>query len=254
MVALIGAPATAITPDADAVTRPPVGPVDEPPAPADAEPAPPVRHLSHLVVLRQVARRGVPHLVEATLVPALLFYAFMLTLGVFTAFLGALLWSYGAIARRFLTGRSIPPVLVLSTVALTVRTAIALASGSTFIYFFQPILGTLAMAGVFLGSIAMGQPLIAKLAGDFWPLTPDVAAHPAVVRLFRGLTVLWAGVYAATAVVTFTLLLTMPTEHFVPAKMLTGYVITLTGIVVTIAWSIATARREGLTHLVHGAL
>jgi hypothetical protein len=251
MVALIGAPATTSAPDVGVLARPPELP---PAASAPPEPEPEPQRVSHLAVLRQVARRAVPHLVEATLVPALLFYVFMLTLGVWTAFLVALSWSYGAIVRRFLTGRSIPPVLVLSTVALTVRTAIALASGSTFVYFFQPILGTLAMAGVFLGSIAIGQPLIAKLAGDFWPLTPEVAALPAVVRLFRTLTVLWAGVYAATAIVTFTLLLTMPTEQFVPAKMLTGYVITLTGIVVTIAWSITTARREGLTHLVHNDL
>jgi Protein of unknown function (DUF3159) len=202
--------------------------------------------VSHRSILRKVARRAVPHLIEATLVPALLFYAFLLVFGTWTAFFVALTWSYGAVVRRLVTRRPIPPILVLSTLALTVRTAVALASGSAFIYFLQPVLGTVAMAGVFIGSIAIGQPLIGKLAADFWPLEPHVASHPAVLRLFRGLTVLWAGVNLATAAVTFVLLVTLPVEGFVPAKMLTGYAITLTGVVVTIAWSVSTARREGL--------
>jgi hypothetical protein len=209
-----------------------------------------VPHLSHLGVLRVVARRAVPNLIEATLVPVLLFYVAMFAAGVWVAFGFALAWSYGALARRALLGHPLPPILVLSTVALTVRTAIALGSGSTFIYFFQPVLGTLAMAGVFLGSIAVRRPLVARLATDFWPLTPDVTEHPAVVRLFRGLTVLWAGVYAATAITTFVLLQTLPMSSFLAAKMLTGYLITGTAIMITIAWSITTARRENLVHAV----
>jgi hypothetical protein len=35
-------------------------------------------------------------------------------------------------------------------------------------------------------------------------------------------------------------------EGFVPAKTLGSYAITITGVMVTISWSIATARREGL--------
>jgi hypothetical protein len=209
-----------------------------------------VPHLSHLGVLRTVARRAVPTLVEATLVPVLLFYVAMFAAGIWAAFAFALAWSYGALVRRYLLGHPLPPILVLSTVALTVRTAIALGSGSTFIYFFQPVLGTLAMAGVFLGSIALGRPLVARLATDFWPLSDEVVAHPAVVRLFRGLTVLWAGVYASTAITTFVLLQTLPTSSFIAAKMLTGYLITGTAIMVTIAWSITTARRENLVHAV----
>jgi hypothetical protein len=46
--------------------------------------------------------------------------------------------------------------------------------------------------------------------------------------------------------VTFVLLVTLPLEGFLAAKMLTGYVITFTGILVTILLSMATARREGL--------
>jgi hypothetical protein len=210
----------------------------------------PAGDITHRAVLRTVARRALPHFVEATVVPAILFYSCILVLGIWVAFIVSLAWSYMAIARRVVGGRTVPPILVLSTVALTVRTALAIASGSTFLYFVQPVLCTLTISAVFLGSLAMGRPLIALLASDFWPLTPEVAEHPAVVRLFRGLTILWAGINLALAAVTFVLLLTLPVEAFVPAKMVSGYIITGTGIVVTVALSIATARREGLVHAV----
>jgi uncharacterized membrane protein len=210
--------------------------------------------ITHRSVLRTLARRSLPRVAEATIVPAVLFYVSLLVLGVWAAFGAALLWSYGAIVRRMVGHGTVPPLLVLSTVALTMRTALALASGSTFIYFVQPVLGTVAMAFVFLGSLAMGQPLVARLATEFWPLTPDVAGHPAVVRLFRALTILWAGVNLACAAVTFVLLVTLPVEGFVPAKMITGYLITGAGIMVTVGWSIATARREGLLHAVTAAV
>jgi len=202
--------------------------------------------VTHRSILRTVFRRAVPHLVEATFVPALLFYLCILTLGTWAAFLVALTWSYGAIARRLVTGSAVPPILLLSTVGLTVRTAISVASGSTFIYFFQPLLGAVVMSTVFLGSIVIGRPIIATLATVFCPLSPEVASHPAVMRLFRLLTLLWAAVNLATASVTFVLLVTLPVERFVPAKMLTGYVITGSGILLTVALSLATARREGL--------
>jgi hypothetical protein len=203
-------------------------------------------HVCTSSVLRVVTRRALPNVIEACIVPAALFYVCMLAFGTWVAFVAALWWSYGAIVRRVVLRRDIPPILVLSTVALTVRTLVAIASGSTFIYFFQPVLGTVAMAGVFLGSLAIGRPLVGTLAADFWPMPADVAAHPAVLRLFRVLTVLWACVNLASAGVTFVLLLTLPVDHFVPAKTVSGYVITVTGVIATVSLSVATARRHGI--------
>jgi intracellular septation protein A len=212
------------------------------------------RRVCRSSVLRTVARRSFPRIIEATIAPAIIFYICLLTFGAMTAIVTTLLWSYCAIARRIVTRRPVPAILVLATVAFTVRTGIALATGSAFIYFIQPVLGTVFMAALFLGSLVVGRPLIARLADDFWPLEPEVAAHPAVRQLFRSLTVLWAGVNLAIAAVTFVLLVTLPVEGFVPAKTIGSYAITITGVMVTISWSIATARREGLLRAAAGEL
>ena len=37
-------------------------------------------------------------------------------------------------------------------------------------------------------SVAAGRPLIARFAGDFCPLTPDVSARPGIRSLFKRLT------------------------------------------------------------------
>jgi hypothetical protein len=203
-------------------------------------------HLSKVSVWLAVARRAGPHLIEATVIPAVLFYLCLTLAGVGAAFVAALGWSYGAVARRLLWRQAIPPILILSVIGLTVRTLLAVASGSTFVYFFQPVLGTLAMAGVFLISIVVGRPLIGRLACEFWPVAPEVAARPAVKRLFRRLTVLWAGVNLATATTTLILLLCLPLATFVAVKQISGLAITAAGIASTVSLSLRTARLEGL--------
>src|SRR6185503_10383273 len=95
-----------------------------------------------------VARRGIPNLVEATIIPAILFLVVLATLGAIAAMVAVLAWSYGAILRRTLSGRRVPAILLLATLGLTVRTLVGLASGSTFAYFAQPIATTVVLSGV----------------------------------------------------------------------------------------------------------
>jgi intracellular septation protein A len=199
-----------------------------------------------MAVVLAVTRRLVPYLVEATLVPLLLFYAFLVTQGLTWAFVAALAWTYGAVIRRVAGRRPIPALLALASLGITVRTAIYLCSGNTFVYFVQPILRTLATSAVLAASVVVGRPLIGRFAADFCPLTDDVRARPAIEGLFRRLTYLWAAVNLAAATVSLTLLLTVPTAVFVGATTLTAWTFTGTGVVLTVADSVRTARSEAL--------
>ncbi|HEX9258081.1 MAG TPA: VC0807 family protein [Acidimicrobiales bacterium] len=203
-------------------------------------------HPSRRSVVAAVARRLLPVLVEATVIPTALFYGVLVTLGLKAALVAALAWSYTAVGRRIVAGRQVPALLVLASIGITVRAVVFLCSGSTFIYFLQPILGTLVVAGVFALSVVVGRPLIERFANDFCPLTPDVQCRPAVGRLFRRLTFLWAGVNLLAASSYLTLLLTVPATVFVGARTLTAWVITCTGVVITVLDSMRIARAEGL--------
>jgi hypothetical protein len=118
--------------------------------------------------------------------------------------------------------RPVSVLLVLAAVGITARTAVAVWSGSAFVYFVQPVAATVLTGAVFIVSLVIDRPLIGHFAGDFWPMTPQVAENPGVVSLFRGLTVLWAGVNLTTAALTLGLLLSLPLATFVAVKQVTG--------------------------------
>lgn len=126
------------------------------------------------------------------------------------------------------------------------RTIIFLFNENHFVYFFQPILRTVATASVFALSVLVGRPLISRFAGDFCPLSRDVQSRPAVVQLFRRLTYLWAAVNAMAAAVSLTLLLTLPVAVFVGTATVSAWILTFAGVVFTVWDSVRTARNEGL--------
>ena len=204
------------------------------------------RRLSLRPVLAGLARRSLPHLLEATLIPTLLFYVLLVTVDAPAAMVGVLCWTFVAVARRVARGRAIPAILLLATLGLSVRTGIALVSGSTFAYFVQPIATTVVLAGVFAGSVLVGRPLVARFASDFCHFAPEIGDRPRVVRLFRGLTLLWAGVHVVTSVATFGLLVSLPTSTYILLKTIACLAITVTAIVLTVSCAIRTARSENL--------
>jgi intracellular septation protein A len=200
----------------------------------------------HRSLLYAVARRGLPNVIEATVAPAFMFFVIVKTIDAPAAMAAVLIWAYVAILRRVVRGTKIPAILMLATLGLTVRTAVGLVSGSTFAYFVQPIATTVALAAVFLGSVAIGRPVIAGLAHDFCPLAPEVAHRPAVLRLFGGLTLLWAAVHVVTATITFAMLTTMPVATFVAFKTVACLGVTVGAIVVTVFWALRVVRSERL--------
>ena len=186
--------------------------------------------------LRTMARHAVPHLIEATFIPLVLFYTFLWTAGVWGALIAALAWSWCAIIRRVVTGQRIPGILVLGTLGITARTVAAFASGSVFVYFLQPSLTTIAIAGAFLLSVPAGRPLAERLAHDFVPLEPEVMRLPGVKRVFIRITLLWAFVNLANAVVSITLLMSQPVGTFVAAKTIGGMVLVAAAVGASTVW------------------
>lgn len=210
--------------------------------PPSGHPGAPISKLSVFVA---VVKRSAPRLIEASLIPSALFYCCLVLVGIGAAYAAALFWLYAAVGSRLLRRRPVPPLLVLGAIGITVRTTVSIASGSTFVYFVQPVLTSLVVGCVFLLSVAAGRPMVQALALEFWPLTPEMLAHPAVVRLLRRLTYLWAGVNFAVGAATLTLLVVLPLPMFVAVKQAVAWTITGGGIAVTIDRAVRTARRSG---------
>jgi intracellular septation protein A len=202
--------------------------------------------MSKWPILHAVARRGLPRIIEATVIPAILFFVVVSTVGEGAAMIAVLVWAFGAILRRVVMQQPIPAILVLATLGLTMRTTVGLLSGSTFTYFLQPIATTVVLAIVFLGSVVIGRPVIARLAHDFCPISPEVARRPRVMRLFAGLTILWACVHVLSALTTFGMLVSLPVPLFVAVKTMSSFGLTAAAIVITVVWALRTAHQEEL--------
>jgi hypothetical protein len=197
-------------------------------------------------VLGALGRRSLPHVLEATIVPAVIFYVVLNGVGAGAAMIAVLVWTFIAIGRRLVFRAAIPSILLLATIGISARTVVGLASGSTFAYFIQPVATALALAGVFAGSVFIGRPVVARLACDFCHLEPEVASRPGVVRLFQGLTLLWAGVHALTAFATFAMLLSLPTATYVAVKTAVCLAISGAAVALTVSWALRTAHHENL--------
>ena len=153
-------------------------------APAGLSPTETGLEPAHRPHLGEIVRRVAQSLLVACVVPIALFYAFFATTGVWTAMVAALGWAYGAIAFRALTGRRTSGLLILTATVLTGRTVVALAADSTFLYFLQPVISDAVVGATFLLSLASARPMVARLAGDFYPMDHELSLRPRIQRLF----------------------------------------------------------------------
>lgn len=196
--------------------------------------------------LSTVLRRVGLSLIIACLVPATLFLTSFELFGVWPAILVALTWSYGAIAFRAMTRRRTSGLLVLTAIVLTGRTVIALVAQSTFFYFLQPIITDGVVAATFLLSLASARPMVARLAGDFYPMDAELSLRPRMRSLFWRLTAMWAVVCLAKAVAMFWALNSLSLDTFVLVKSISMPAANLLAVVTTVCAAVLVARKEGL--------
>jgi intracellular septation protein A len=186
--------------------------------------------------LTALARHATPHLLEATLIPLGLFYGGLKLLGLWGALLAALIWSYTSLLRRLVTRRRVPGMLMLGIVGLTARTGLALATGSAFLYFLQPTVGTVLVATVFLGSVLLGRPLAMRLAADFMPLPETLLANRGVRRFFLRISLLWAAVFLANAGISLWLLVSQSLATFLWTRTVMSVTLTCIAVAISAWW------------------
>jgi hypothetical protein len=196
--------------------------------------------------LKSVIGRLAVNLWIACVIPALLFYLSLLTFNISVAVVVALGWSYGAIGWRWATKRRRSGLLALTVSVMTVRTIIVLATGDTFVYFFQPVVTDVAVGTVFLLSLATARPVVARLAADFYPMDLDLAVRPRIRQLFWRLTLLWALFCLVKGALSFWLLESQSTVNFVLIKNLSVISMTVLVVAATVQASVLVARKEGL--------
>jgi intracellular septation protein A len=213
-----------------------------------AAPTKPVLAGSALVALpslMSLARQAIPRLLEAVIIPLALFYAALAVFGLNGALAAVLAWAYGSLVCRRLCGRPLSASMILATVAITVRVALAAWSGSAIVYFLQPELGTICFSMVFLASVWLRRPLVGKLIGEYVRLPQAVMAHERIRRCFVQLTVLWALVLLVNATLSIWLLLSATLGTYLLVRPITVAVISVLAFTCSVTLFLRALRRLG---------
>ena len=147
--------------------------------------------------------------------------------------------------RKVATG-SIPGLLIISALVLTLQAALVIATGSTLVFLLQFPLANLALCVLFARTAPTRQPLVAQLAAEVVGLHQPSSRYPGLDRFFQEVTWLWAAIFAAS---TAGLAVAMAIASAQVVELLTTAV-TIGGVVVgaflSALWFVRVLRRLGL--------
>jgi hypothetical protein len=185
---------------------------------------------------RRLARRAIPQVVEASVVPAAIMLVLLNIATATIAIGGALAWIVGATLWRVVTRRAVSGLSILSVARLGVRSAIAMLAGSTFVYFVQGSIGGFCLAVAWLVSVAIGRPLARRFAEDLTDLEPHTLDHPRVHHALRRISLFMGVVGLAHAALGLWLLLTLTAGTYVVVNAVLSIAIPGAAIALSVAW------------------
>src|ERR1051326_8873498 len=152
-------------------------------------------HHDHLVIdlgaLRPALARAARLFAETVFIPTALLYILLNTAGLVVALAAVLGWCVLTVTFRFIRGNHLPGTLLVCVGSLCARATIALILSSAMIYLLQPVIGSVFMAFLFLGSALIGRPITMRLARDFVALPVHFLQQQPVRRMFTQVAVLW---------------------------------------------------------------
>lgn len=143
--------------------------------------------------LRATVGRALILLLETVIVPTLLFMLLLKFAGLVPGLAAVMGWSAFVIGARRLMRKELPHTLLLSTGMLMGRAIVALITSSAVVYVLQPVVGSVLMFVLFVGSAILGKPITARLAKDFVHLPAELFSHKTVRRVFVNVALLWGG-------------------------------------------------------------
>jgi hypothetical protein len=150
-----------------------------------------------------------------------------------------------ALIRKIATG-SVPSLLTISALVLTVQTGLVLVTGELWLFLLQFPLANLCMCILFARTARSPNPIVARLAAEVVALRQPAAHHLGVHRFFLGATWLWAGIFLLLTITMAALMMTEPTGTFVMLSTVATAALVLAGTGASTWWFLSVLRRLGL--------
>ena len=150
-----------------------------------------------------------------------------------------------AVIRKVATG-SVPSLLTISAVVLTVQAAVVLATGELWLFLLQFPLANLCMCVVFARTASGPDPLVARLAAEVVALRQPATPHPGLHRFFQGATWLWASIFLLLTAGLAVLMFTEPAGVFLMRSTVATIVLVAAGTSASAPWFLSVLRKLGL--------
>lgn len=194
-----------------------------------------------------LARHAGKTVLVASLIPSALFYVTLQLAGLPAAIGAALGWYYTVLVVRHLRKRPVVGAAMLGAGLMSMRAVVALWTGSAYLYFLQPVAGTVATATSIAVTALAGRPLIERLVHDFVPVPEPLSERLNAARFFHRTSVLWTLTYVVNAVGTVWLLTNASLGSFVLIKSFMSPLLTSTAAAITFVLFRRLLRREGVS-------
>jgi hypothetical protein len=150
-----------------------------------------------------------------------------------------------AVLRKAVT-RSVPGLLLISALVLTVQTALVLMTGSVLFFLLQFPLANLALCLLFARTAPTRKPIVAQLAAEVVALRAPSSRQPGLERFFQGATWLWAAIFLLSAVGLGIGMALEPTTVFLALTTIVTVGGVAAGTVLSAFWFVRVLRHHGL--------
>ena len=147
---------------------------------------------------------------------------------------------------RKVAARSVPSLLAISAVVLTVQTAVVLATGELWLFLLQFPLANLCLCVLFARTASGPDPLVARLAAEVVALRQPSTHHPGLHRFFQAATWLWAGIFLLLTAGLAVLMVTEPASLFLMLSTVATAALVAAGTGASTLWFLWVLRRLGL--------
>lgn len=183
-------------------------------------------------------RRGLPQFGGEAVVPVLVFYVAWRASGLGAAIAASTL-VYVALGLWLLRRGRDTSLIVVGIAFVLIQAAVGLAAHSATVYLAQPVVLSALWGLAYLGSVAIGRPLIGVFANAWYPFPPWFRAGPLYRREFAMQSLVWAAYCLARAALRLWALLESGVGGFVVVSAVTGTPL----LAALIAWGIWHAKR-----------
>jgi hypothetical protein len=150
-----------------------------------------------------------------------------------------------AVIRKVVTG-SVPSLVTITAIELTVQAAVVLATGDLRLFLLQFPLANLCMCVLFARTARGPDPLVARLAAEVVALRQPTTHHPGLHRFFQGATWLWAGIFLLLTAALAVMMVTEPVNVFLLLTTAVTIALVVAGVGASALWFLSVLRRLGL--------